>query len=44
MADERIIRYQRCTFCGGKGKKQPTGQTCEVFKGTGKMPIHEKKN
>ena len=44
MADEKIIRYQRCTFCGGRGKKQPTGQTCEVCKGTGKMPIYEKKN
>jgi DnaJ-class molecular chaperone len=44
MADEKVVRYERCTFCDGTGKKQPTGQTCEVCKGTGKMPIYEKKN
>jgi len=44
MADERIIGYQRCTFCKGKGTKEPSGQTCEVCKGSGKMPIYEKKN
>ena len=29
---------------GAKGNKQPSGQTCEVCKGSGKMPIDEKKN
>jgi len=43
MADEKIIGQQQCTFCDGKGRKQPTGQTCEVCKGTGQMPIYEKK-
>jgi hypothetical protein len=44
MVDERIIGYQLCTFCKAKGYKEPTGQKCEVCKGTGKMPIYEKKN
>jgi hypothetical protein len=44
MADEKIIGTQRCTFCDGKGHKQPSGQTCDVCNGTGQMPIHEKKN
>ena len=43
MADERIVGYQPCTFCKN-GRKVPSGQTCEVCKGTGKMPIYEKKN
>jgi hypothetical protein len=43
MAKEKIIRYQRCTFCMN-GRKQPTNQICEVCKGTGKMPIYEVKN
>lgn len=44
MADERVISHQKCTFCHGKGRKEPGGQTCEVCKGTGQMPIYEKKN
>lgn len=43
MAD-KIIGHQPCTFCKGKGRKQTTGQTCEVCKGTGQMPIYEKKS
>jgi DnaJ-class molecular chaperone len=44
MADEKIIGHQKCNFCHGKGRKEPSGQTCEVCGGTGKMPIYEKKN
>jgi hypothetical protein len=44
MADEKVVRYQRYTFCGGTEKNQPTGQTYEVCKGTGQMTIYEKKN
>ena len=44
MTNEKIIRYQKCTFCNGKGSKEPSGQTCEVCKGTGQMPIYETKN
>ena len=40
---EKIIGYQTCTFCNGKVRKEPTGQVCEVCKGSGKMPIYEKK-
>jgi DnaJ-class molecular chaperone len=41
--EEKIIGYQPCSFCKGKGRKEPTGQVCEACKGTGQMPIYEKK-
>ncbi len=39
---ETIVGYQRCTFCKGTGKQQPSGWKCEVCGGSGKMPIYEK--
>jgi DnaJ-class molecular chaperone len=44
MTEDRIIGHQPCTFCRGKGTKEPAGQTCEVCNGTGQMPIYEKNN
>ncbi len=43
VQDEKIIGYGPCTFCKGKGRKEPSGQVCEVCKGSGQMPIYEKK-
>jgi len=42
MADEKN-RPPACTFCKN-GRKQPSGQTCEVCKGTGQMPIYVTEN
>jgi ribosomal protein L37AE/L43A len=39
--EEKIIRRQKCTFCKGTGKQQPSGWKCDVCGGTGKMPIYE---
>jgi len=43
MEDKKIIGYQPCTFCK-EGRKEPTGQVCEVCKGSGQMPIYEKRS
>jgi DnaJ-class molecular chaperone len=43
MAAETIVKTVPCTFCKATGKKQPTGQTCDVCKGSGQMPIYERK-
>jgi len=42
MAEERkIIGRQKCTFCKGTGKQQPSGWKCDVCGGSGKMPVYE---
>jgi hypothetical protein len=36
---EKAGGHQRCTFCKGTGKQQPSGWKCSVCGGSGKMPI-----
>jgi len=39
--EAQLVNYEPCTFCGGKGTKEPSGQTCEVCEGSGQ--IYEEK-
>ncbi len=33
--EAQLVGYENCTACGGKGTKEPSGQTCEVCEGSG---------
>ena len=43
MAEKIVDRKgrQKCTFCKGTGKQQPSGWKCDVCGGSGKMTIYE---
>jgi RecJ-like exonuclease len=41
---QKVVCYETCKFCGGKGQTEPTGQRCEPCNGTGQVPIYEEKS
>jgi hypothetical protein len=40
--ESQLVKYEHCTVCGGKGTKEPSGQTCEACEGSGM--IYEEKS
>jgi hypothetical protein len=40
--EAQLVSYEPCPFCGGKGTKEPSGQTCEDCEGSGM--IYEEEN